>query len=182
MASRSSEVLWEHCKWQTGTHKMKLIITVCVPDRIGVLGAGGVTNANPEGWRDIFWMQAAFHLAASLGLLFFYHPTRTQHARGNRLSLRELVWACDPIGSGLFITSATLLLLALDWAGGTFTWSDAHVAAPLTIGCVLLLAFALYGTELQICAKGILLIVDCRSFFRVEGSSRRSCGPRVLQR
>ena len=55
------------------------------------------------------------------------------------------VWACDPIGSLLFIGSATLLLLALDWAGGAYAWSDVHVAAPLGVGLGLLLLFCLYG-------------------------------------
>lgn len=110
---------------------------------MGVLGAGGVTNAHASGWRDIFWMQAAFHLASALGLLCFYHPA-PRPAR-SRLSLKALVWACDPVGSALFVASAALLLLALDWAGGSFPWSDAHVAAPLSVGCVLLVAFGLYG-------------------------------------
>jgi hypothetical protein len=61
------------------------------------------------------------------------------------MSLKNLVWACDPVGSLLFIVSATLMLLALDWAGGVYAWHDKHVVAPLTIGLVALVAFALYG-------------------------------------
>ncbi|KAK5729170.1 hypothetical protein LTR15_002312 [Elasticomyces elasticus] len=40
--------------------------------------------------------------------------------------------------------AATLLLLALDWAGGAYSWSDANVAAPLGIGFGLLVLFCLY--------------------------------------
>lgn len=36
------------------------------------------------------------------------------------MSLRQYVWAIDPIGSVLFVSSATLMLLALDWAGGAY--------------------------------------------------------------
>ncbi len=61
------------------------------------------------------------------------------------MSLSETFWSLDPIGSFFFITSATLMLLALDWAGGSYAWSDPHVAAPLSIGLVLLVAFVLYG-------------------------------------
>ena len=61
------------------------------------------------------------------------------------MSFWEYVWACDPIGSIVFIGSATTMLLALDWAGGAYHWSDAHVVAPLTIGCVLLVIFCIYG-------------------------------------
>lgn len=58
-----------------------------------------------------------------------------------------MVWACDPIGSLLFIVSATLMLLALDWAGGVYKWHDAHVVAPLTVGLVALVGFAAYGKQ-----------------------------------
>lgn len=61
------------------------------------------------------------------------------------MSVKDYIWACDPIGSVLFISSSTLILLALDWAAGTYPWSDAHVVAPLVIGCVLLIIFGLYG-------------------------------------
>ncbi|KAF2182867.1 MFS general substrate transporter [Zopfia rhizophila CBS 207.26] len=108
----------------------------------GGVGAGGVTNANKGGWRSIFWMQAAFHGATSLSLLAFYWPKRRSDYP--KMRFMEYVWACDPIGSVLFICSATLMLLALNWAGGDYPWSDAHVAAPLTIGLVLLAAFCVY--------------------------------------
>jgi len=108
----------------------------------GTLGAGGVTNINPSGWRSIFWMQAAFHLATSLGIYFFYWPTRRSDFP--KMSIKQLVWACDPIGSSAFVISATLMLLALDWAGGTFPFSDPHVAVPLAVGLFFLVVFCLY--------------------------------------
>ncbi|KAJ7090382.1 MFS general substrate transporter [Mycena belliarum] len=108
---------------------------------VGVLGSGGVTNINPSGWRNIFWIQAAFHGLTAVGLLFFYWPPPSDYPR---LSLRELVWACDPIGSLLMTAGTTLLLLAFDWAGGTFQWHDPHVLGPLITGVVLLVLFGLY--------------------------------------
>lgn len=93
-------------------------------------------------YRQRFWMQAAFHLFTSLGFLLFYWPTK--HADRPRLSFKQILWAIDPIGSVLFITAATLLLLAFDWAGGAYTWSNPHVAAPLGIGVGLFVLFGLY--------------------------------------
>ncbi|KAK3393976.1 major facilitator superfamily domain-containing protein [Podospora didyma] len=113
----------------------------CIGGIIGALGAGAVTNIDAGGWRNIFWMQAAFHGATSLGLLLFYWPPKIDRPK---LSAREILWAIDPVGSFLFITSCTLMLLALDWTGGAYEWSDPHVVAPLTIGLVLLVAFVLY--------------------------------------
>ncbi|KAJ7826652.1 major facilitator superfamily domain-containing protein [Mycena leptocephala] len=108
---------------------------------VGVLGSGGVTNINPSGWRNIFWMQAAFHGMTSVGLLGFYWPPPSNYPQ---LNFRQIVWACDPIGSLLMTAGATLLLLAFDWAGGTFPWHDAHVIGPLISGAILLLFFGLY--------------------------------------
>ncbi|KAH7161075.1 major facilitator superfamily domain-containing protein [Dactylonectria macrodidyma] len=109
---------------------------------IGSLGAGAVTQSDVSGWRYIFWIQAAFHGATSLGLFLFYWPQkRAEHVR---VSIKECIWACDPIGSVLFIGSVTLILLALNWSGGTYPWSDVHVIAPLTVGLVLFVAFGLY--------------------------------------
>ncbi|OTB02549.1 hypothetical protein M426DRAFT_264349 [Hypoxylon sp. CI-4A] len=109
---------------------------------IGSLGAGAVTNVSVDGWRYIFWIQAAFHGITSVGLFCFYWPPkRTEYPR---LSLREYIWACDPVGSTLFVGSATLMLLALDWAGGAYSWSSPHVAVPLSLGLAMLVGFALY--------------------------------------
>ena len=38
------------------------------------------------------------------------------------MTWKNIAWQCDPIGSFLFIVSATLMLLALDWAGGVYPW------------------------------------------------------------
>ncbi|TAQ86944.1 hypothetical protein B7494_g4740 [Chlorociboria aeruginascens] len=110
---------------------------------VGSLGAGAATNADPAGWRNIFWIQAAFFLATALGIVLFYWPPK-KHPDYPTMTWREVIWACDPIGSVLFVTSATLMLLGLDWAGGVYPWSDAHVAANLTIGLVALVAFGVY--------------------------------------
>ncbi|OTA86134.1 hypothetical protein M434DRAFT_82340 [Hypoxylon sp. CO27-5] len=110
---------------------------------IGSLGAGAVTNVNAGGWRYIFWMQAAFHGITSVGLFCFYWPPK--HLEYPKMSLQDYVWACDPIGSIFFVGSATLMLLALDWAGGAYSWSSPHVAVPLGLGLAMLVGFTLYA-------------------------------------
>lgn len=109
---------------------------------VGGIGSGAVTNMNDGGWRAIFWMQAAFHGATALGLLLFYHPT--QGSDYGKMTLKEYIWACDPIGATCFILSAALLLLGLDWTGGSYAWSDPHVAVPLALGFAFLVVFCLY--------------------------------------
>jgi len=87
-------------------------------------------------------MQAALHLATSAGLFVFYWPKRRSDYP--KMTMKEIIWAIDPIGSLLFVGAATLLLLALDWAGGAYPWHDVHVAAPLGVGLGLLILFCLY--------------------------------------
>lgn len=110
-----------------------------------------MTNINPAGWRNIFWIQAALHGTTSLGILAFYWPKKRSDYP--KMSFKEWSWACDPIGSVLFIASATLMLLALNWAGGAYKWSDPHVCANLVVGIVLLLAFCLYGEHLRVLSE-----------------------------
>ncbi|KAI1774455.1 MFS general substrate transporter [Hypoxylon cercidicola] len=109
---------------------------------IGSLGAGAVTNVNAGGWRYIFWIQAAFHGITSVGLFCFYWPPK--HIEYPKMSIRDYIWACDPIGSALFVGGATLMLLALDWVGGAYAGSNPHVAVPLSLGLVMIVGFAIY--------------------------------------
>ena len=134
--------------------------------RIGSLGAGAATNASPSGWRNIFWIQAGFFAITILGFFFFYHPQKKTAAE--KLSWKNIFWACDPVGSFLFIVSATLMLLALDWVGGVYAWSDRHVVAPLTVGLVSLVAFAGYGklTAQIVVTRGLYALTRDN---RVEG-------------
>ncbi|KAI0017845.1 major facilitator superfamily domain-containing protein [Xylariomycetidae sp. FL0641] len=114
---------------------------------VGSLGAGAVTALGPGGWRYIFWMQAAFHGFTAVGLWCFYWPPpppNPEHHPHRPRTLREYAWACDPVGSFFFVGSATLMLLALDWAGGAYAWSDPHVAVPLSLGLAMLVLFLLY--------------------------------------
>jgi len=159
-----------------------------------VLGAGAVTNTDAGGWRTIFWMQAAFYLVTSLGLLLFYWPPRRSDYP--KMSLWGYIWSCDPIGSLLFMPGATLTLLAFDWSGGAYHWSNIHVIVPLTIGLSLLLVFCLYdcvGTEWKGRDDGLVAHVFFRSgpnfalsvfTFSVEGwmfySAVNSVTPQVV--
>ncbi|KAF2452872.1 major facilitator superfamily domain-containing protein [Lineolata rhizophorae] len=108
---------------------------------VGAVGAGAVTTVASDGWRYIFWMQAAFHGATALGFALFYWPAKSDYGK---MTMKQVLWAIDPIGAFLFISATTILLLSLNWAAGTYPWDDAHVAAPLTIGCVILVVFGVY--------------------------------------
>jgi MFS family permease len=112
---------------------------------VGSLGAGSLTNTGTEGWRNVFWVQAALHGVLVLMLLFLYYPPkRSDYPKMKPL---EYVWSLDPVGCLLFVSGSTLVILALDWTGGTYPWSNAHIGAPLGVGIALLIGFGLYGTR-----------------------------------
>ena len=102
-----------------------------------------MTAIDAGGWRWIFWIQAIFHGLVSIGFFLFYWPPK--NIEYPKMSVSEYLWVADPIGSALFIPGATLTLLAMNWGGGSYEWSDAHIVAPLTIGLVMLVGFCLYG-------------------------------------
>jgi hypothetical protein len=106
-----------------------------------------VTSISASGWRYIFWMQFAFHMITALGFLIFYWPKPNPNRK--KMTVKEIVWAIDPIGSVLFVICTTLMLMALNWGGSRYAWSNAEVIAPLTVGCVFLVLFCLYGSCLS---------------------------------
>ena len=111
--------------------------------RMAHLSSGALTNLGEGGWRNIFWMQAGFHGVSAVGLFLFYWPPKNKEYV--HMKLKDYFWAIDPIGSLLFMGSTALMLLALNWAGGAYSWNDPHVAAPLAIGLALLVGFGVYG-------------------------------------
>ena len=136
-------------------------------------------------------MQAAFHLTTSIGLFVFYWPKKQPgHVR---LTARQVFWEMDPIGTFFFVSSTSLLLLALDWAGGAYNWSNPHVAAPLGVGFGLLLAFCLYewkgrsdGIVAHVFFKGSPNFALSTFAFAVEGwifySAVNSITPQIVLR
>jgi hypothetical protein len=105
--------------------------------------AGALASGGPGGWRYIFWIEAALHFLASAGLLILYNPPRPPYRP--KLALRTWVWQCDPVGSILFITAMTLLLVVLNWGGRQYAWSDPIVIGCLSAAVLSFLVFIFYG-------------------------------------
>lgn len=94
----------------------------------------------------MFWVQAALQLLVSAAFYIFYRPSKTtSREESPTLRLSEILWACDPIGSLLFVGGTTLVLLGLNWASGSYPWHNTHVAVPLAIGLLCLVLFGAYG-------------------------------------
>lgn len=58
-------------------------------------------------------------------------------------STREKILQLDPLGTLCFLPALICLLLALEWGGSTYAWSNGRIIALLVLFCVLLIAFGL---------------------------------------
>jgi hypothetical protein len=55
--------------------------------------------------------------------------------------LRQQIDQLDPIGTSVYMPAIVCLLLALQWGGTTYGWSDARIIALLVLAALLLAAF-----------------------------------------
>ncbi|KAL2793082.1 fungal trichothecene efflux pump [Aspergillus keveii] len=90
-------------------------------------------------WEWNFWGIAIFQCLSALGLLLLYHPPK--HPLG--IGYVEAFKSLDYVGAFLFIGGAVPFLMGIVWAG-VYDSNDAHVVAPLVVGAVVLILFALW--------------------------------------
>jgi MFS family permease len=57
------------------------------------------------------------------------------------LSIRQQVQQLDPLGTIVFLPGIVCLLLALQWGGSTYAWSNGRIIALLILAGILLIAF-----------------------------------------
>jgi hypothetical protein len=74
-------------------------------------------------------------------LVLFLHPPKSLPKEAK--TWREKVLRFDPIGTILFAPSIICLLLALQWGGTTYEWSDSRIIALLVVFGVLVICFAI---------------------------------------
>ena len=103
---------------------------------IGPIVGGALTSKTT--WRWCFYINLCFYPVVGAAILLFLSiPPRPQ----TQSVWKRLVWIDWP-GVFLSLTSMICLLLALQWGGIRYEWSDSRVYG-LLIGCVLIaLAFA----------------------------------------
>ena len=127
----------------TPIHRRALFVSLIgavygVADVIGPIVGGAL--AEKVTWRWNFYLNLPIGVAATIVLLLALHRLPPS-AQGRRLPLRTAIVRLDPIGTFSFIPSIICLLMALQWAGTTYAWSDGRIIALLTVFAVLLVVF-----------------------------------------
>lgn len=86
----------------------------------------------------------------------------------------------DAGGQLLFLFGFGLVVLALTWAGATYSWDSAYVLAPLCIGAALVGVFGYY--EKLMAPDGLLSRrwPFQKAMVPLEADRQPRCGPHVL--
>lgn len=121
----------------------------------GPLLGGAFTDSERLTWRFCFWINlrksrnCLYHINANdltaIGLVAFLFTVFTfqspKRSRTSKLHLKDEIWKLDPMGVCFLISAFVCLLLALQWAGTTYSWSNSLVWGCLLGFGLLLTAF-----------------------------------------
>lgn len=77
-------------------------------------------------------------VAFAIIAIFFKSPPRAKEAS---IGFNERLKQFDPIGTVLFIPAIVCLLLALQWGGTKYPWSNGRIIALFIVAGLLLIAF-----------------------------------------
>ena len=74
-------------------------------------------------------------------VLFFALKLPASATQRTKASLKENLKKLDPIGTAVFLPAIVCLLLALQWGGTTYKWSDARIIVLLILSIILFAIF-----------------------------------------
>ncbi|KAK5195755.1 hypothetical protein LTR99_002280 [Exophiala xenobiotica] len=99
---------------------------------------GGAFTDGP-GWRWCFYINLPFGAVTLLVIFFFFQsPNRVSEAK---VSWRERAYQLDLGGTAVFVVDIVVCLLALQWGGSKYPWSDWRIILCLTLFGVLTVVF-----------------------------------------
>lgn len=106
-----------------------------------VVGRVATRNASSTAWTWLLFTPTIINSSVAVILFFFYFPPK--HPRG--LSFYQAIKEIDYVGSVLFLTAATLILVGVVYASYLDS-NDGRVVGPLVSGFAVLVGFACWET------------------------------------
>ncbi|KAJ2972132.1 hypothetical protein NUW58_g9247 [Xylaria curta] len=103
---------------------------------LGPLVGGALTDAIT--WRWCFYINLPIGAVAILCLIFILKPSKYPSPPA---TIWEQIRRLDPLGTFLFIPSIVSLLIALQWGGSTYAWSNWRIIVLFGFFGILLIGF-----------------------------------------
>lgn len=100
---------------------------------------GGVFTTEVS-WRWCFYINLPIGAVAVFFIVFFLDIEDCKMAKG---PLKGRLAQLDFYGTALIVPGSICLILALQWGGSQYEWSDGRVVVLLVMSCVLLCGFVL---------------------------------------
>ncbi|KAJ7667073.1 putative MFS multidrug transporter [Mycena rosella] len=91
-------------------------------------------------WRWCFYINLPIGAVTLLVIIFFFKAPGS-HRKAESMSLMDRIQQFDPLGTVIFVPSIVCLLLALQWGGSKYPWSDGRIIALFVVFGVLIAAF-----------------------------------------
>jgi hypothetical protein len=90
-------------------------------------------------WRWCFYINLPIGAITIFVIALFFPDPQRKTVKDEPWSVR--IWQFDPIGTSLFMPAIICLLLALQWGGTTYAWSNGRIIALFVLFGVLISAF-----------------------------------------
>ncbi|TGJ80962.1 hypothetical protein E0Z10_g7805 [Xylaria hypoxylon] len=127
---------------------------------LGPLVGGALTDAAT--WRWCFYINLPIGAVAALCIIFILRPSKHPHPPA---TIWQQIWRLDPLGTFFFIPSIVTLLIALQWGGSTYAWSNWRIILLFVLFGVLLFAFGAVQVFLPKTATVPVRVVRRRSIW-----------------
>ncbi|RSL79744.1 hypothetical protein CEP51_007119 [Fusarium floridanum] len=102
--------------------------------------------ADKVSWRWCFYINLPIGFVTVV-VIFFFFPDPERDIEPATWRVR--VWQLDPIGTCIFIPATVCLLLALQWGGIEYEWSDSKITSLLMLSAFLLLIFVFVQYKME---------------------------------